>query len=69
MGLDCCKNCGAHIEDRGHPYIQVDSNWYSNWVHVPGGYSMCYPQLGGDSPRATPDDHDPDCECGGWPQG
>ncbi|WP_327376225.1 hypothetical protein OG393_21100 [Streptomyces sp. NBC_01216] len=49
-----CAHCGLEIEDRGHPLIQEHSNWYSIWVHVPGGYSVCFPQQGASSPRATP---------------
>ncbi|GGU84425.1 hypothetical protein GCM10010275_19350 [Streptomyces litmocidini] len=49
-----CAHCGLEIEDRGHPFIQEHSNWYSIWVHVPGGYSVCFPQQGAASTRATP---------------
>jgi hypothetical protein len=49
-----CAHCGLEIEDRGHPVVQEHSTWYSIWVHVPGGYSVCFPQKGADSPRAIP---------------
>jgi hypothetical protein len=52
--LPRCTTCGREIEDRGHPLIQRDSNWYAKWVHVPGGYMACFPQQGGNSPRAVP---------------
>lgn len=51
-----CKHCGKDVEDRGYPLITEASTWYSRWVHVPGGYSACYPQAGGRSPRAEPEE-------------
>lgn len=51
-----CAHCGLEVEDRGHPVARDGEGfgWYSNWVHVPGGYSICHPQQAAASPRATP---------------
>ncbi|MEU3613449.1 hypothetical protein ABZ725_14195 [Streptomyces sp. NPDC006872] len=47
-----CAHCWREIEDRGTP--SMDGNHYVKWVHVPGGFTACFPQRGGDSPVAEP---------------
>ena len=47
-----CANCWRLVENRSEP--SMDGNHRDNWVHVPGGFSACFPQRGGDSPRAEP---------------
>lgn len=32
----------------------MDGNHHVHWVHIPGGYSICYPQEPGSPFRATP---------------
>lgn len=56
-----CQHCGRDIEDRGHPVARDNQfAWYSVWVHVPGGYTVCFPQRGSESSRAEPwDGEDP----------
>ena len=49
--LPRCVNCGLEAENRGTP--SMGSAGYDNWVHVPGGYAVCFPQQP-NSPRATP---------------
>jgi hypothetical protein len=43
--------CGKEIEDRGTP--NMGGLPHVKWVHVPGGYTVCYPQQP-NSPRAEP---------------
>ncbi|GAA2803388.1 hypothetical protein [Streptomyces showdoensis] len=47
-----CAHCGLEVEDKGDP--SMDGNHHVRWVHVPGGYSICFPQQSASSPRATP---------------
>ena len=47
-----CTYCAREIENRGEPNMGGPSR--DGWVHIPGGYTVCYPQAGADSPRATP---------------
>ena len=47
-----CAHCGREIENRGDP--SMDGNHEVRWVHVPGGYTVCFPQQAATSPRATP---------------
>lgn len=47
-----CAHCGLEVENRGEP--SMDGNHHVLWVHVPGGYSVCFPQQSASSPRATP---------------
>lgn len=47
-----CQHCGLEVEDRGDP--SMDGNHHVHWVHIPGGYSICYPQEPGSPFRATP---------------
>lgn len=46
-----CAHCELEVEDRGHPGF---GPYTPHWVHTPGGYTHCHPQMGADSPRATP---------------
>lgn len=46
-----CAHCGLEIEDRGDP--NPFGPWEVRWVHIDGGYSICFPQQPG-SPRAEP---------------
>lgn len=55
-----CVHCGLEVEDRGHPFITETSVFHSVWVHVPGGYTACFPQQGGRSPRAVALDEEDD---------
>lgn len=47
-----CAHCWREIENRGTP--NMGGPTHDNWVHVPGGFTVCFPQRGGDSPRAEP---------------
>lgn len=47
-----CAHCWREIENRGTPNMGGPSR--DNWVHVPGGFTVCFPQRGADSPRAEP---------------
>lgn len=51
-GTPQCMYCGTEIEDRGDP--DMGGNHRAKWVHVPGGYTICYPQRAVSSPRAAP---------------
>ncbi|MGS2592048.1 hypothetical protein [Streptomyces hebeiensis] len=46
-----CAHCGLQIEDRGDPGF---GTYTPCWVHIPGRYTVCYPQQGGASSRAEP---------------
>jgi hypothetical protein len=51
--IPTCAHCEQEIEHKMiHP--NMDGNHQMQWVHVPGGYTICYPQQGSTSPRATP---------------
>lgn len=55
-----CTFCAEEIENRSDPDMGGPSR--DNWVHIPGGYTPCYPQRGADSPHATPAvRYRPDC--------
>lgn len=47
-----CRHCSEEIANKGQP--SMGGNHEILWVHVPGGYTPCYPQQGADSPRAEP---------------
>jgi hypothetical protein len=47
-----CAYCGREIDDRAEPGMGGPTP--PRWVHVPGGYSICFPQQAATSPRATP---------------
>jgi hypothetical protein len=47
-----CANCWREIENRSTPNMGGPSR--DNWVHLPGGFTFCFPQRGADSPRAEP---------------
>lgn len=47
-----CAHCWRLIENRGTP--SMDGNHSVHWVHVPGGFTVCFPHRGADSPRAEP---------------
>jgi hypothetical protein len=47
-----CMYCGLQIVNRGDP--DMGGNHEVRWVHVPGGYTVCYPQRAVTSPRAAP---------------
>jgi hypothetical protein len=47
-----CAHCWREIENRSTPNMGGPSR--DKWVHVPGGFEPCFPQRGGDSPRAEP---------------
>jgi hypothetical protein len=47
-----CANCWREVENRSTPNMGGPSR--DNWVHVPGGFTVCFPQRGADSPRAEP---------------
>lgn len=47
-----CAHCWREIENRSTPNMGGPSR--DNWVHVPGGFTVCFPQRGADSPRAEP---------------
>jgi hypothetical protein len=40
MGI--CRHCGRTVENRHEP--SMGGPGYDKWVHVPGGYTICYPQ-------------------------
>lgn len=46
-----CRHCLREIEDKADPCMS--GAWPPRWVHVPGGYSICFPQER-NSPRAEP---------------
>lgn len=46
-----CAHCGREVEDRAAP--SMDGRGRARWVHVSGGYSVCFPQQPS-SPHATP---------------
>jgi hypothetical protein len=48
-----CANCWRVVENRSVPNMGGPSR--DNWVHVPGGFTPCFPQRGADSPRAEPE--------------
>lgn len=47
-----CAHCWRLVENRGAP--NMGGPQHDHWVHVPGGFTVCSPQRGGDSPRAEP---------------
>lgn len=47
-----CTHCGLEVENKSDPCMS--GRWTPRWVHYPGGYSICFPQRGADSPRAEP---------------
>jgi hypothetical protein len=47
-----CANCWREVENRSTPNMGGPS--HDKWVHVPGGFTVCFPQRGADSPRAEP---------------
>jgi hypothetical protein len=47
-----CANCWREVENRSTP--NMGGPPHDNWVHVPGGFTACFPQRGADSPRAEP---------------
>lgn len=51
-GWRACAHCGREIVDKSEP--NMGGPPWENWVHDPGGFTACYPQRGGDSPRAEP---------------
>lgn len=51
-GWRACAHCGRGIIDKSEPNMGGPPR--ENWVHDPGGFTACYPQRGGDSPRAEP---------------
>lgn len=59
-----CATCGQEIEDRSDP--DMAGRHTPRWVHVPGGYQVCYPQQL-PSPRAAPavEPRDPSCGLAG----
>jgi len=52
LGVTVCAHCGLEIEDKAAP--SIDGRQKPHWAHVPGGYSICYPQQASKSPRAEP---------------
>ena len=48
-----CTFCAGDIENRSEPNMGGPSR--DNWVHIPGGYTPCFPQRGADSPHAEPE--------------
>jgi hypothetical protein len=50
---DRCAHCGLEVEDRGDPNMGGPA--HVKWVHTAGGYTVCFPQRGADSPRAEPE--------------
>lgn len=47
-----CKHCGLELEHKMWP--DMGGNHKEWWVHVPGGYQICFPQRPEESPRAEP---------------
>jgi hypothetical protein len=47
-----CANCWREIENRGDPNMGGPTR--AHWVHIPGGFTVCFPHCGADSPRAEP---------------
>ena len=55
-----CTYCAEEIENRSEP--NMGGPFRDRWVHIPGGYTACYPQRGADSPSAAPAvRYNPDC--------
>ncbi|MEU6661224.1 hypothetical protein [Streptomyces sp. NPDC046821] len=51
-----CANCRREIENRSEPNMGGPAR--DNWVHLPGGYTICHPQQP-NSPRAEPAEQEP----------
>lgn len=49
-----CMHCDREIEDKSRP--SMDGSHSPQWVHVLGGYSICYPQHAKTSTHAEPND-------------
>jgi hypothetical protein len=51
-GRQECAHCWREVENRSEPNMGGPA--HDKWVHVPGGFTVCFPQRGADSPRAEP---------------
>jgi hypothetical protein len=51
-GRQECAHCWREVENHSEPNMCGPA--HDNWVHVPGGFTVCFPQRGADSPRAEP---------------
>lgn len=40
--METCKHCGRDLRDAGTPHM---NGIRVHWVHDPGGYAICSPQL------------------------
>jgi hypothetical protein len=47
-----CAHCWREIENRATP--SMGSPARDHWVHIPGGFQVCFPPKGAESPRAEP---------------